>query len=1079
MSSLISKRRLLIGGASFFSLVAGAAVTWQQFRQPVCAPGYELNDPVAIAREHRGAVSAELAKTLHEQFGAQACFSHGLDHLMEVRERNEDFQEAVSTDQILVNQLLAGQSLPTIIPARERLRDNQSKVAHASGVWTAYGKGPLVGDRAFSGGFGPLGINSANGLTADLEYDADNKRMFAAVSAGGVWVSDAVGGDPATLGDSWADIGFNLPTQSTAHVSWSSAEGGTLLVLTGEHTLDGGAYQSLGVFWSSDLGKHWTQAKGMDAEFGTSAFSMAVDQSNPNIIYAATGRGLYRSDDAGRSFADVVLPTGDCAGITDITTKCYLANVVTDVVVATPGGFAGDAVTCGADGCPVLAAVGWPSGGTAKNAKFGDGTPHSANNGIYKSPSGKPGTFVKPLLPLSPNSVSPIGFAPQDQIGRVELGAAYGPQQDHHFVYAIVSDAKLTGGGLPVIDVDDPAGINGACVGTITTDPSGLLCPTAQAVTHATAFNGIYVSPDFGDSWVRLADEVETTYNPTAGSALTPAYVALAGYGPGIQAAYNMWIQVDPTGADVLPAPAAGLPAGVPVPTRVAFGLEEVWASRIPTPLGGKPGTQPGPASDFEVIGDYFAGSACYGLSLNPPLCPQQPTALMPHTTTHPDQHDGLFVPDGKGGVYLFAADDGGIYKQHSSGPEDPFNNTKWSDSLTAGMNTLMIYGFGVSKDGTVYIGLQDNGSAKIEPSDDGDGGRIVSIGGGDGVYSQTDPNDSQFAIQQTPGLALSATYDGGTSLTGVRPGAAAGTAHFTSPFMIDPADSTHIVAVGSKVAVVTEDTGLSVTTWQSVFDLGADDATKLPHQARLRALDVQNGAIYTGWCGPCTLLAVPGGQFQRGLATNVTAAGAPKTKGTDEGWHQATMKGLPRRYVASVEIDPKDAKTVYVGLGNYSTARYLHPGSFGDTNTDIGLPGSHLYKSTDAGETFKDISGGKLPDAFVTSILVVGDQIIAGTDYGAYISSDLNGKDWALMGSMPSVIINQLAQDPSNPKRVFAATYGRGVYTYDLSGKSAAAAGSGKQGKGLLLGALPPWMLLGLLFGALKRITRSRPRHG
>ena len=37
----------------------------------------------------------------------------------------------------------------------------------------------------------------------------------------------------------------------------------------------------------------------------------------------------------------------------------------------------------------------------------------------------------------------------------------------------------------------------------------------------------------------------------------------------------------------------------------------------------------------------------------------------IPGTTTHPDQHAGLFVPDGLGGVTLFAGNDGGVYKQH------------------------------------------------------------------------------------------------------------------------------------------------------------------------------------------------------------------------------------------------------------------------------------------------------------------------------------------------------------------------------------------------------------------------------
>ena len=1062
MKKFLTRRTLVAGSATL--LVSAFALGLGLRNDSACPHGYELRDPVSMALQHRGSVSAELMQTIRAQFGERACFSKAADRLLEAKDRRIARQEMAAG--------LSNPNLPAAVKTKEVLRQNQSKVVNAAGSWQPYGKGALIGDQEFAGGIATLGINNGAGLVADIEFDADNKRLFAAVSAGGVWVSEAVGGDLATLGDSWTDIGRTLPTQSTAHVSWSSAEGGTLLVLTGEHTIDGGAFAGLGVFWTSDLGQTWNQAAGMEGAIGGAAFHMAVDPGNPEIVYAATGRGLFRSADAGRSFVNVELPTGtagDCAGITDPASKCFLANFVTDVVVQTPGGFAGRAVNCGGGTpCPVLAAVGWPEG----NKPLPDGSPQSDGNGLYKSATGEPGTFDKlSLLPAAPpadvpSGVVPVGFAPQHQIGRVELAAATGPNQDHNFVYAIVDDAELERGGLPVLDVDDP-GYAAFCNSTVgTVDPVGLGCPVSNAVLHSTAFNGIYVSPDFGNTWVRLTDEIEVTYNPFAGSALVPVFLGLAGYGPGIQASYNLSIAVDPTGADVLPEPAGTIPAGVPVPTRVAFGLEEVFATRLPVPLGGVPGTQTGPTSDFHVIGEYFAGDLCYAF-LALPACPQQPTEIQfpVNSTSHPDQHDALFIPDGEGGVWFFVANDGGVFKQHSSGPTDPLDNHSWSDGLSTGMNTLLIYGLGVAKDGTVAIGLQDNGSAIIEPSDDGQGGRIVSVGGGDGVYSQIDPDDSQIVYQQTPGLALSISFDGGRNFQGIDP--PAGAAHFTSPYMLDPTDASHVVAAGSIVAVAT-DGGFAGTSYTQVFDLGSDETSGLPHNSRLRAIDVQDRAVYVGWCGPCAP-ALQGFPFQRGLATNVTAAGAPSTKGTDEGWHQATMNGLPRRYIHAVESDPADAKTVFVGLGNYSTARYLPTGFYQDTNDNIGT--GRVFKSTDAGETFTDITG-KLPDTIVTSLLVVGNQLIAGTDLGTFISSDLNGTDWALMGDLPAIAVNQLVQDPANPNRIFAATYGRGVWTYELTGKSAPA--SSKEGRGLLIGAWSPLALLMLGLGVVLRRRRG-----
>src|SRR5690349_24050997 len=48
--------------------------------------------------------------------------------------------------------------------------------------------------------------------------------------------------------------------------------------------------------------------------FRSQGFKAAVDPTNPKVVYAATGAGLFRSSNGGRSFANVKLPTGPCAG---------------------------------------------------------------------------------------------------------------------------------------------------------------------------------------------------------------------------------------------------------------------------------------------------------------------------------------------------------------------------------------------------------------------------------------------------------------------------------------------------------------------------------------------------------------------------------------------------------------------------------------------------------------------------------------------------------------------------------------------------------------------------------------------
>ena len=381
-------------------------------------------------------------------------------------------------------------------------------VPGGSGTAVQYGKGPLRVDDERFGSVNGLGLVKNSGRVDDLEYDAANKRLFAAVGTGGVWMS-------TDMAASWKPIGDTLPSTTVGSIAWSSANGGTLVAVSGDPTFGGiTGFPGFGAYYTTDLGATWTKAAGVPD--GALGFRVAVDPTNPKVVYVATGKGLFRSADGGRNFANTNLPTGTddqkCTGVTDSTAhpECTLANIVTDVVVQAPGG--ATSVTTP----KVTAAVGWRGGNFANP----DGTIQSPNNGIYTSATGAPGSFTKSAA---------SGFADQDRIGRIEMGAASGPDQDHNYLYAMVQDAVALNGGCVTIDI--PCG-------------SGDLDPTGTTGIN-TVLEGVYVSSDFGASWTRVAN-AETFQNPASGSALNGTFQAL-GYQPGVQAWYNQWIMPDPT----------------------------------------------------------------------------------------------------------------------------------------------------------------------------------------------------------------------------------------------------------------------------------------------------------------------------------------------------------------------------------------------------------------------------------------------------------------------------------------------------------------------------------------------------
>lgn len=144
--------------------------------------------------------------------------------------------------------------------------------------------------------------------------------------------------------------------------------------------------------------------------------------------------------------------------------------------------------------------------------------------------------------------------------------------------------------------------------------------------------------------------------------------------------------------------------------------------------------------------------------------------------------------------------------------------------------------------------------------------------------------------------------------------------------------------------------------TWEEVLNLGNADSDGEPPN-RMSALDLQGDAAYVGYWGVCDILNQnpETHPFLNGLATNVGGDKPPKRM-TPQGWHHARARGLPNRYITSIAIDPKNPKTVYVARGGYANRQWVPPGSYLDRNQR--LAGGHIFKSTNAGDTFTDISG-------------------------------------------------------------------------------------------------------------------------
>ena len=498
--------------------------------------------------------------------------------------------------------------------------------------------------------------------------------------------------------------------------------------------------------------------------------------------------------------------------------------------------------------------------------------------------------------------------------------------------------------------------------------------PTQLATNPDSALQGIYVSRSgspFGP-WTLGADYKELA---ASGSALTDP-----GYMPGIQAWYNQFLQVDPANPD-----------------HVYAGLEEVFESTD----AGSTWSTPGPYWNF--------GFPCWSID------PTKQTGDC-HQTTHADQHS-VAIGSYHGKNFVVIGDDGGTYRRPVRGSADGSGHaTDWTSLNDGTMDVLQYYSVGIGRDHhgvAVSGGLQDNGQSVVRPGD-----RIMgSDFGGDGGDTIVDPRNgcniaeeyvyldiwvtnncavNSGAWQQDPTLATSYHVNPPDNLTN--------SARFIAPIAMDPRDGRIWVAGGQHVWVQTNGFAIrSSKEWSSLFDLGAG------HVAT--AVITSGGLVYAGWCGPCNNQG-----FARGIAVG-------RTDGT--GWHQLALPvdgTVPNRYVSGFDVDPSDANHVVVAINGFSRKWTEGPGA------GIG----HIFESRDAGAHWTDISAN-LPDVPANAVKIVrGAGLVVGTDTGIFYRGGHAGT-WSSMGrNLPTTTTLQVKTGP-NGDRIYAATHGRGIWSFDL----------------------------------------------
>jgi hypothetical protein len=351
------------------------------------------------------------------------------------------------------------------------------------------------------------------------------------------------------------------------------------------------------------------------------------------------------------------------------------------------------------------------------------------------------------------------------------------------------------------------------------------------------------------------------------------------------------------------------------------------------------------------------------------------------NSAVHADQHAFAFDPRVSGRVFL--GDDGGVYRSTSSGSVAG----TWTKATSLAVNQF--YTVAVSRQDVARVsgGAQDNGSLR-----NWSGTAFNSIGGGDGTTNLIDPTNQNKVYACSQNGSCTRSTDGGTTRSSFG-STVSDRRNWVTPIVFDPNNPAVMYYAGNRVNRSTN----SAASWSVI----SPDLTR------------GNGGIGGATFGTVTTLAVARSDG-RVIYAGTDDGRVWVTRNTGGSWTEVTA-GLPTRWVTRIEVDPGNANTAYVSISGYRN----------------GDPGAHVFKTTNGGTVWQDVSAG-LPDAPVNDVVLdprTPTVLYAATDVGVFSST--SGGPWSPVGSgLPLVPVADLDAAVSGTTTVLtAATYGLGFY--------------------------------------------------
>ena len=775
-------------------------------------------------------------------------------------------------------------------------------------LWPSEASQPAVAvDSKILDAFVARNIGPANmgGRIVDIAgVDSDPKTVYVAAASGGLWKT-------TDTGETWTGLFDKETSVCIGSVAVSQSNPNIVWVGTGEHNPRNSVAWGDGVYKSTDGGKSW-QHMGLKDSHTTGR--IAIHPTNPDIVYVAvlghlwgpnSERGIYKTTDGGKTW-QVSKFIDENTGFIDLKMDPADPNILY-----------GAAYCCRRDAF---------SGGNPKTV-IGPGA------GLYKTTDGGK-TWEKMANGL-----------PTNQYGRCGIDIY---RKDPNVVFAIVQTEKTPSGNAN--EGGQPNGKTGPDVG------------------------GLFRSNDKGKTWEFINSIVPR-----------PMYFGQVIVDPSddnhlFVFGVNMFVSTD--GGKTFPGGGKGgkgggaAGGGGAVPAKGGDPQKKGDETKKDTKKADetKKDETPKKVDPQKAGGQKGGGGKGGGL--------------------HSDQHATWFNP--KNSKEVWVGNDGGFYLSKDGGKT-------YKAIRAAALGQFYGISVDMSKPYYVYGGLQDNGShGGPSATHDETGIRLThwfNIRGADGFHTQSDWTDSSIVYAESqygsPGRVDVTNKGkggggkggggGGGGKGGMSVKGLASRFNWSSPMLLSPHDAATFY-YGGNVLLKSTEHGANMKKISPDLTWGEDKK--------------KDGT------GAHTLFTIGESPKKRGvLWTGADDGRIHVSKNAGEKWTDVSqIPNMPtERCVSRVEPSHFDDGTCYVSITRY--------------RNDDRKP--YIFKTTNYGETWENVTGN-LPESGSVHVVIESSRnknvLFCGTEFGVFVSLD-GAKSWQrFKAGLPTVAVHDLDHPSARP---------------------------------------------------------------